>query len=88
MNRDDVIGDKSSYRPCSYGDILSWQLPNTKIKGFVSHKLFNRPSLDKCEEDFIIPDVHLQADWKDIIEGKDIYWDWVLKNAVKIDMSY
>ena len=40
-----VVGSKSSYRPCSYGDLLAWKLPNTKTRGFVSHKIFNRPQI-------------------------------------------
>jgi hypothetical protein len=24
-----VIGNKSAYRPCSYGDLLAYELPNT-----------------------------------------------------------
>ena len=30
-----VIGEKSSYRPCNYGDLLTWSLPNTDRKSVV-----------------------------------------------------
>jgi hypothetical protein len=79
-----VIGDKSSYRPCNYGDILAWELPNTKIRGFVSYKIFNRPNIAKCSEDYLLPTVYLHPDWKDVVEAKDVYWEWILKNYMKI----
>ncbi|QZE13624.1 hypothetical protein K4L44_13770 [Halosquirtibacter laminarini] len=75
-----VIGDKSSYKPCSYGDLLSFELPNTKIKGFVSHKIFKRPDASQCNIECLVPDVLLQPTWNDLLEGKDIYWNWVLEN--------
>ncbi|QZE13632.1 hypothetical protein K4L44_13810 [Halosquirtibacter laminarini] len=75
-----VIGDKSSYKPCSCGDLLSFELPNTKIKGFVSHKIFKRPNISQCNIECLVPDVLLQQTWNDFLEGKDIYWNWVLEN--------
>jgi hypothetical protein len=75
-----VIGDKSSYKPCNYGDLLAWELPHTRIKGYVSHKIFNRPNADKCDEDYLLPAVYLSPSWSDVLDGKDIYWEWILKN--------
>jgi len=74
-----VIGDKSSYRPCSYGDLLPWELPNTGTKGFVSHKIFNRPNIDKCDELSLNPQIYLPTSWLDFLSGKDICWEWILK---------
>lgn len=79
-----VIGDKSSYRPCNYGDILAWELPNTKIRGFVSYKIFKRPNIAKCNENYLLPTVYLHPGWKDVVEAKDVYWEWVLKNYMKM----
>lgn len=78
-----VIGDKSSYKPCHYGDLLAWELPNTKIKGYVSHKIFNRPNTDKCNESYLLPVVYLSPRWSDVLVGKDIYWEWILENHIK-----
>jgi len=75
-----VIGDRSSYKPCNYGDMLSWVLPNTKIKGFVSHKIFNRPNADRCNDDYLLPDFYLSPSWADILGNRDIYWEWILNN--------
>lgn len=74
-----IIGDKSSYRPCNYGDILFGELPNTHIKGSVSHKIFYRPNVNKCNESTLIPDVYLPTTWSDVIQNKDVCWEWVLK---------
>ena len=73
-----TIGEESSYKPCNYGDLLAWQLPNTKLKGYVSHKVFVRPDTDKCSESSLIPTVHLHSKWEDVLKGKDICWEWVL----------
>jgi len=78
-----VIGDKSSYKSCGYGDLLAWKLPHTKIKGYVSHKIFNRPDTYKCNESYLLPAVYLSPSWNDVLEGKDIYWEWILKNHIK-----
>lgn len=78
-----VIGKKSSYKPCSYGDLLGWTLPNTKIKGFVSHKIFTRPDVVKCNENYLSPTVYLSPKWIDVLSGRDIYWEWVVSNYGK-----
>jgi hypothetical protein len=74
-----VVGNKSSYKPCSYGDLLAYELPNTKIRGFVSHKIFQRPEAEKCNEDSLIPENYIPATWQNVLDGKDIYWEWILK---------
>lgn len=78
-----VVGNKSSYRPCNYGDMLAWELPNTKTKGFVSHKIFNRPNRDQCDGLSLIPQVYIPTSWTDVVEGDDICWKWILENYGK-----
>lgn len=75
-----VIGDESSYSPCSFGDILAWMLPNTNIRGIVSHKIFKRPDTTRCNLSSLVPSVYLHSSWADVIENKDICWDWILDN--------
>jgi len=75
-----VIGSESSYKPCDYGDALAWELPNTKIRGIVSHQIFNRPDISKCNEPALIPNIHMEPTWRDILENKDICWEWILKH--------
>jgi hypothetical protein len=78
-----VIGNKSSYKPCHYGDLLAYELPHTKIRGFVSHKIFNRPDTERCNESSLIPEIYIPATWQNVLEGKDIYWEWVLEHYGK-----
>jgi hypothetical protein len=75
-----VIGGKSSYRPCDYGDALAWELPNTKIRGIVSHQIFFRPDITKCNESSLMPNFYLAPNWSNILENKDICWEWILKH--------
>ncbi len=75
-----LIGTNSSYRPCNYGEILCWELPNTKIKGAISSKIFTRPDMTKCEEETLSPAIHLRQSWIDILENKDVCWEWVLSH--------
>jgi hypothetical protein len=74
-----LIGTKSSYKPCSYGDILGWKLPNTETTGYVSHKIFKRPDSNKCEISFLSPDIELSLDWSTFQKGKDTCLEWVLE---------
>jgi hypothetical protein len=78
-----LIGNKSSYKSCSYGDLLGWELPNTKIQGFVSHKIFKRPDVSKCNDLYIIPDVLIEPSFNDLSTGNDRCWDWIIENYCK-----
>ena len=74
-----VIGENSVYTPSAYGDILTWELPNTHIQGFISHKIFVRPDASKKNESAIIPDIPLLETWEDFRNGIDPCWKWVLE---------
>ena len=56
-----VIGEASSNNPNSYGDIISYLLPNSKIYLHVSYKKWYRISTVKNEE-FIEPDIKCDSD--------------------------
>lgn len=75
-----IIGEESSYRPCNFGDILGFELPNTNVKGGVSHAYFMRPDTDACDEKSLIPNIHIQRTWSDYIEGRDACWQWIIEN--------
>ena len=74
-----VIGENSVYTPSAYGDILTWELPNTHVQGFISHKIFVRPDASKKNENAIIPDIPLPETWDDFQNGMDPCWRWVLE---------
>lgn len=73
-----VVGTESSYSPCNYGDLLYWELPNTQIKGCMSHKIFVRPDGARCSERSLFPAVHLVPTWLDVLSNKDVCWEWIL----------
>lgn len=78
-----VMGNESAFKPCHYGDLLIWQLPNTAIKGTTSHKLFLRPNSARCNEKSIRPAIHVSYTWNDVLDGNDVYWSWIVNMFAK-----
>jgi hypothetical protein len=78
-----IIGEKSSYKPCTFGDVLSWELPNTKIRGGISHKIFNRPDENKCDEESLTPHILIEQHFDDLQNGEDRCWEWILNHFTK-----
>ena len=75
-----IIGENSRFRPCNFGDILFWKLPNTETIGGISHKYFTRPDESKCNEEYLIPDVYIPTTLEDYKNGIDPCWEWIKKN--------
>lgn len=75
-----LIGSNSTFRPTHFGDLLIWELPNTKLLGFVSHKIFYRPDKTKNDNPYLIPDVIIPETLDDLINGKDRCWEYILNN--------
>lgn len=74
-----IVGEKSSFSPCHYGDILSWKLPNTGITGYVSHKYFTFSDKSMCGDEYLNPDVVIETTLADFYNGDDRAWQWILK---------
>ena len=74
-----VIGENSTYAPSHYGDCLYWELPNTHVKGSVSHKIFYRADASKRNENVLIPDIPLPVTWADYNSGVNPCWKWVME---------
>lgn len=74
-----VVGECSSYRPCHYGDLLSWRLPNTGVCGYLSHKLFCRPDRSKCAEPCLVPHTVIEMDYDAMLRGTDVCEQWILE---------
>ena len=51
-----VIGEPSGNSPSAYGDVISFQLPNSKLGFQTTYKYFHRPDKTKDAEDEQIPD--------------------------------
>jgi len=73
-----VIGTNNSFSPNSCGDILYWKLPNTNIRGSISHKLFARPEINKINDNTIKPYQYIRPSWKDFSTSNDNCWEWIL----------
>jgi hypothetical protein len=62
-----IVGRPSSNKPSSFGDILNFQLKNSKIVGQISHKKWTRPDMTKNNENELEPDIYVEDD-EDILE--------------------
>lgn len=56
-----LVGEISGNMPCSYGDVLSFQLPHSKLCLGVSGKKWHRPD-SKQDDQPLIPDVQVDAE--------------------------
>lgn len=55
-----LIGRPSSNMPSNFGDILSFQLKNSKLIGVISHKKWIRPDVTKDKERVLEPDIYVE----------------------------
>jgi hypothetical protein len=78
-----VIGTNNSFSPNSCGDILYWKLPNTNIRGSISHKLFARPDINKINDNTIKLYQYIRPSWKDFSTSNDNCWQWILEKYGK-----
>ena len=62
---------------------LTWMLPNTGIRGYVSSKYFQRPAGDREHGNALVPDVLITPSWDDFMSGKDPAWEWIENNKDK-----
>ena len=47
-----VIGEPSGNSPCSYGDVINFSLPNSKLLLIISYKKFIRPNSELSSENY------------------------------------
>ena len=66
-----IIGEPTGNAPSSYGDVPTFQMPNTGFSFTVSHKRFVRPNPDNDPADALYPDVPVHTTIDDIINGTD-----------------
>lgn len=64
-----LIGQPSRNNPSSYGDIIQFQLPNSRLYGVVSHKRFLRPDAAAMDEDTLVPDIVLAPGGQDAMDA-------------------
>ncbi len=70
-----LIGEETGGLPTSYGDIYSFDLPNTRISVGVSHKRFVRPS-GQDDGRGVLPDYEVSQTQEDMARGRDAVLDF------------
>ena len=66
-----IVGEPTGNQPSSYGDILTFQLPNSGFIFTVSYKKFTRPNISKDNENCLNPDIIVYTTIDDILNDKD-----------------
>lgn len=66
-----LIGEPTGNAPTCYGDILMFQLPNSKFNMSVSYKKFQRPDSSKDDERYLEPDILVNTTKEDLINERD-----------------
>lgn len=73
----DIIGEPTGNAPSSFGDMLTFQLPNTKFILGVSYKYFTRPDPSKDPQDTLYPDVLIEQTRQDVLDNRDPVLEYV-----------
>lgn len=55
-----IVGQPSSNMPSSFGDILGFQLKNSKLEGQISYKKWTRPDKSKDKERTLEPNIKVK----------------------------
>lgn len=55
-----LVGRPSSNMPSNYGDILTFQLENSRILGVISYKKWVRPDISRDKERVLEPDIYVE----------------------------
>jgi C-terminal processing protease CtpA/Prc len=66
-----IVGEPTGNQPSSYGDILSFQMPNTGFRFSVSFKNWIRPEPVNDPEDAVYPDIPVYTTIDDVLQGRD-----------------
>ncbi len=71
-----ILGEETGGAPSAYGDITGFQLPNTKLDAYTSHKKF----IDVCDDgqvNGVIPDIEIKQTLEDIKLGRDTAVEYI-----------
>ncbi len=71
-----LIGENTGGSPNSYGEVVTFELPNSKLPIYYSSKYFG---LTNDGADTIIPDIIITHTIYDYINNKDLIMDYILK---------
>lgn len=67
----EVLGEATGNAPSSYGDILTFTLPESGYSFHVSYKRWVRPDPSRDPADSLVPDRVLALTRQDVIDGRD-----------------
>lgn len=72
-----LIGEETSGKPNHFGEIRSFDLPQSKLNITYSTKYFK-----KTDEDIktIVPDVRIETNFEDYMNGVDPVYEWIKNN--------
>ncbi|MFU8796323.1 MAG: S41 family peptidase, partial [Dehalococcoidia bacterium] len=73
-----VIGEPTGNAPSSFGDMISFQLPNSGFVLGVSYKYFTRPDPANDPEDSLYPDILVKKTLNDIVDDTDPVIDYLI----------
>ena len=68
-----IVGEKSTYSPSHYGEVIPFRLPNTGVVGTVCSKFFARPDKEHVDDTCLLPDVMLD------LKDKDAAWQRIIQ---------
>lgn len=74
-----LIGEETSVKPNHFGEIRSFDLPNSKLDITYSTKFFK-----ETDEDIntIVPDVRIETSFEDYMNGVDPVYKWIKEQAI------
>lgn len=74
-----VVGTPTGGSPESYGDILIFQLKNSRLPYTISHKIFNRPNKARSTDDALYPDYEVRYTLQDYLDKRDLELEKVVE---------
>ena len=72
-----VVGEPTGNAPSSFGDMVSFQLPNTRFILGVSYKYFTRPDPSNDPQDALYPHVLVEMTRDDLINDADPVLEYI-----------
>lgn len=82
-----VVGEPTGGAPSGYGDILTFQLPETGLRFSVSHKRWIRPDRSRDPAYTLMPDQLIPTTVEDIRLQRDPQIDWVRSVPPRVNSS-
>ncbi len=82
-----IIGEPTGNQPSSYGDILSFTLPRSRLPLSVSYKQFTRPDQRLTDATSLEPDIFVPTTRQDIIDGRDAQMEKLKEIVVAADQA-